>query len=294
MKKKFLYIDCQNANASGSGGAGVYTENLINYLNQNQQALNVSLHLDNLPGENNNHLKVTLRGIARDLAQYILPSKAYEQLISLYKYLKTRKSQLTQIKLPKDSNNFESNSSQMIIAHEVTNYSVHPQYAVSKIKSNLKLVATFLDVQDFFYPEFFSDTDLLSRRQSYSFFKEYGDHFIAISEYTKSTMVEILKIPAEKISVVYLGYDVSPPTPDVEFEQKIAEFGRYLIYPAKLWMHKNHQGLFEAMSECKHDLRKAKVTLILTGGFKSLELRKLKAELHRLGIEDLVLHMGFL
>jgi glycosyltransferase involved in cell wall biosynthesis len=156
------------------------------------------------------------------------------------------------------------------------------------------LLVSFLDVQDLFYPENFADKSLTLRRLYYNFYKDRGDLFFAISEFTKKTMIEKLGIDGSKIIVTHLAADDCQkvrPSPDAF--QWAQAFEKYLIYPAKVWPHKNHAFLFRVMARRRDELRKAGIQLLLTGGFKPADEQLLGELIQNNGIQDLVQVLGF-
>jgi len=70
--------------------------------------------------------------------------------------------------------------------------------------------------------------------------------------------------------------------------------GRYLLYPAKTWKHKNHEFLIRAIGIRRDELAREGIKLVLTGGYVYPrdvdELRRLCAE-HR--VDRLVEVLGF-
>jgi glycosyltransferase involved in cell wall biosynthesis len=184
-------------------------------------------------------------------------------------------------------------SADKIIFHEITNYSSSSEAARMLLLPSSRLCVTFHDIQDLYYPEYFTDVDLQYRRCHYAFYKDLAHQFFAISEFTKQTMIEKLGIPAEKIHVTYLGGDgfKGPVNPAADAFAK--KFGRYLIYPAKFWKHKNHEFLLKAFSARKEEFRRQGIRLLLTGGFAESDVYTLTKLSQVAGIQDLVQVLGF-
>jgi glycosyltransferase involved in cell wall biosynthesis len=187
------------------------------------------------------------------------------------------------------------NHGNRIVLHELTNYTSCGELARICLSPNNRLLVSFLDVQDYYYPENFTDKSLTLRRLHYSFYKDRGDLFLAISEFTKQTMIEKLGIDGGKIIVTQLAADhcqkVQPSLDTVEWA---TTFGRFLIYPSKAWPHKNHAFLFRAMAHRRDELRKAGIQLLLTGGFYPVDEQLLGELIQQNGIQDLVQVLGFL
>ncbi len=56
-----------------------------------------------------------------------------------------------------------------------------------------------------------------------------------------------------------------------EVSSWVRSFGRYWIYPAKAWAHKNHEFLLKAIGKRAAEIKKAGLRLLLTGGFSSAD-----------------------
>jgi glycosyltransferase involved in cell wall biosynthesis len=114
----------------------------------------------------------------------------------------------------------------------------------------LPSVMTLVDIQEVFYPQFFSAADLHVREYHYPSSTRSADRVVTISEFSKSTFVEHHDISPEKIVVAHLCADPSyfrapeiqspPPTP--------IPFARFVFFPANRWLHKNHDVLLRTLA----------------------------------------------
>jgi len=125
-------------------------------------------------------------------------------------------------------------------------------------------VLTVLDMQHEFLPQFFSRKDLALRRLRWQPSARAADHIIAISEFTKRTLVERYGISSDRITAIPLacrremldetgvaGVDLPAPLDD----------GRpFVVYPASPLGAKNHGRLLDALVRHGGELR-----LVLTG-----------------------------
>ena len=124
-----------------------------------------------------------------------------------------------------------------------------------------------------------------------------ADRVIADSQSTKADLVELLGIPASKISVILLGNDVVPPAPE-EFERpEVVEFWkgvpeRYLLFVGTAEPRKNLQLLLRACALIKDQLAAGKVKLCLTGagGWKQEATESLIAQLQ---LEPFIVRLGY-
>jgi len=73
----------------------------------------------------------------------------------------------------------------------------------------------------------------------------------------------------------------------------VQSFGRYWIYPAKAWKHKNHAFLLAGLGKRRIELKRAGVQLLLTGGFNDEERLQLESLIHKNGLNAVVKVLGF-
>jgi glycosyltransferase involved in cell wall biosynthesis len=118
-------------------------------------------------------------------------------------------------------------------------------------------VVTLLDVQHHELPHMFSRAERRLRSWAYDGAARDADLVITISEHAKAGIVEHVGVPAERIRVIGLGVDHDRFTPDGPRRE---DLGDYVLYPANLWPHKNHERLLAAWRATDPDL-----TLVLTG-----------------------------
>ena len=149
----------------------------------------------------------------------------------------------------------------------------------------LPVILSVMDLQHEYFPELFSTQDLANRRAAFGPSAKRADAVIAISNYTKQSLVWKIGLPEKKVSVIYLDGDLST-TPDVS----LALPKEFMYYPAADWAHKNHLALFEAMKQLK-DAGKPCPCLVLTG-VVSDRLPKLQIAIHTSGLDDKIVHLG--
>ncbi|MGI9658198.1 MAG: glycosyltransferase family 4 protein [Gaiellaceae bacterium] len=118
-------------------------------------------------------------------------------------------------------------------------------------------IVTVHDLQHLVLPAFFSRAERMYRRLIYAPSIRRARAVIAISQHVKNTVIELLEIPAEKITVSHFGLDHSTLKPD-SFERE-----PFIIYPANRWPHKNHARLIDALDELRRT--RPEMRLVLTG-----------------------------
>jgi len=188
---------------------------------------------------------------------------------------------------------FNGKSTDPVVFHEMTNYSSCAEIARVVLSPSVRLCVTFHDVQDLIYPEYFGDSELQARRCFYSFYKDVAQQFFAVSEFTKRSMVERLNIPPDRIKVTYHGGDGFQDSIEPAHDAHAKEFGRYLIYPAKPWKHKNHEFLLRAISARRGEFKRQRLRVLLTGGFAKADAEALAKEMDKHRVRDEVLILGF-
>jgi glycosyltransferase involved in cell wall biosynthesis len=117
-------------------------------------------------------------------------------------------------------------------------------------------VTTVLDLQHEFLPRFFSRAELAYRRIVYAWSVRRSRLVITISRHAARAVIERLGVPEDRVRPIHLGLDHSVFGPGRE------ERGRFLVYPARPWPHKNHERLFEAFAVLRS--RHPDLELVLT------------------------------
>ena len=113
-------------------------------------------------------------------------------------------------------------------------------------------VLTLHDVQHHDQPQFFSSAQRRWRHHAYDMPAKSAAIVITVSEHAKSRVVERLDIPPDRVEVIYHGVDHSLFRP-TEGDESVALDGlgpgeRFILYPAALWAHKNHEALIDALA----------------------------------------------
>jgi glycosyltransferase involved in cell wall biosynthesis len=146
-----------------------------------------------------------------------------------------------------------------------------------------------MDIQEEYWPSFFSKQDLESRRISHKGSIMMAEHTITISEYTKRTIVDKYKINPKKISAIHLGYD------EALFKKNPAKLTyslpqKYFFYPAASWPHKNHLRLLEAFAKVVESYPDFHLVL---SGIKMQQDSAIQDKIKALKLDDRVHSLGF-
>jgi len=115
---------------------------------------------------------------------------------------------------------------------------------------------------------------------------------VTTSEYSRARLVDYLGLDPSRVEVVPMGIDHDRFQPQRRAaDDRLAPRlpARFLVYPANLWPHKNHARLFEALARVSD----RELNLVLTGNDYGRGA-ELKARARRAGVEDRVVHLGYL
>jgi glycosyltransferase involved in cell wall biosynthesis len=163
-----------------------------------------------------------------------------------------------------------------------------PQQSLFPKRVGVAAVLTVVDVQHLYHPENVAWFDRLFRPAIYPYSLRRAAHVIAISEFTRTTLLARCGVAAEKVTTIPLGYDGGGG--DVAPTERVR--GPYLYYPAATFAHKNHAELLRSYATLRGrgDLT---AKLVLTG-MKTPAWKGLARLARQLGIADDVVHLGFL
>jgi glycosyltransferase involved in cell wall biosynthesis len=130
-------------------------------------------------------------------------------------------------------------------------------------------VITVHDLQHEYYPQFFHPDELRHRRHFYPESCAVADHVIAVSEFTRSCVIERYGVEPDRVSAIWEAagsdFDWSAAQERVPaIRRHYALPSDYVLYPANTWRHKNHLRLVEAVARYRR-LYGEGLTLVLTG-----------------------------
>ncbi|OGL47676.1 MAG: hypothetical protein A2161_19780, partial [Candidatus Schekmanbacteria bacterium RBG_13_48_7] len=113
-------------------------------------------------------------------------------------------------------------------------------------------VFTLHDIQEKYYPEYFTVEDRFNREFHYPASLKNADHIITVSNFSKESIVKHYHVSPRKIAVVHNAIDpiyfgkIKAIKP-----QNISLPANYIFYPANTWLHKNHDTLLKALKHLK-------------------------------------------
>ena len=163
---------------------------------------------------------------------------------------------------------------------------------------HLRNILIVHDLQHEYHPEFFSSQVLEERKKVFGESILRADYLVAVSDYTRNTVIERLKIDPDRIVTVYEAADpifhpenrTTGNKARVLRKYNLPENG-YLFFPARTWPHKNHKGAFEALHMLNREYGQD-LLLVCTGGQGEAHSDLLKFR-NELGIEDKIIFLGY-
>ena len=157
-------------------------------------------------------------------------------------------------------------------------------------------VLTLHDLQELYYPDFFSLQERIIRFAVTRFLSRKAESIICESNYVKRDIIKFLKIDNNKIKVI-------PAPPPISFsnfkvyEEKEKIFkgkyslpDEYLYYPASFWPHKNHIKLIKAFKIVSN--LHPELSLVLSGA-KHKNFPNVMNTIKDLKLQNRVLYTGY-
>lgn len=169
-----------------------------------------------------------------------------------------------------------------------------PLFFVSPRNCPIPTVASILDIQHEFYPQYFEESVLNEIRERTKNTLANVDGIITISEYSKETIVDKYGIDGSKIVVTHLNadseFDKELDTNKLsDIKSGIAE--NYIFYPANSWPHKNHINLLRAYKILKERYSIA-YKLVFTGDSKQKKA-EIDEFIRKNNLDDDVIYLGY-
>jgi glycosyltransferase involved in cell wall biosynthesis len=159
-------------------------------------------------------------------------------------------------------------------------------------------VSIIYDLQYKLYPEFFSAEDVVHRDQTFIDASRRSTVLAAISDYTRKTAIEHGNLDPAHIKTIPLHISQHSLRNAERDETILGRLhliaGKYLIYPANFWKHKNHEMLLTAFGIARSSGRLAGDVRLICTGATGARQQWLKQAAHGLGLEKHVLFPGYL
>jgi glycosyltransferase involved in cell wall biosynthesis len=157
-------------------------------------------------------------------------------------------------------------------------------------------VITIPDIQQEYYPAFFTRAELSERALMYSPSCQEATAVIAVSQFSKGCMIEKYRLPPEKVHCVYEAgvervYDPTRVPTAEEIRRKYHLPTTYAFYPANMWPHKNHHLLILALYRLRQ-VYGIKLSLVLTGDDMG-QWTRLEALIRHFQLQEQVRYLGY-
>lgn len=171
-----------------------------------------------------------------------------------------------------------------------------PFTAPTYSEAGIPTVATIYDLQYKTYPEFFSPLDVAHRDRVFLEACKRGTMLSAISNYSRTKVINYGKLDPKKIRTIYLRMAQRISITSGLSDSVLKNFGlnarKYFIYPANFWKHKNHEILLTAFGMAARQGLPSDIKLLCTGapGERSIFLSKAVKEMN---LEGRIIFPGF-
>ena len=169
--------------------------------------------------------------------------------------------------------------------------SAYPHFYLNK-----PFVFTLHDMQERYYPEFFSRYERFSRWLNSRTLAKSANKIICESEFVKKDIIKFIGVDRSKIHIIQ-----SPPEAFLTLEYNETQCERirvkynlpekFIFYPAQCWFHKNHIKLVEAFNIVQKNI--VDIYLILTGAQQN-NYHNLINKINELGLYYKVIHLGYI
>ena len=125
------------------------------------------------------------------------------------------------------------------------------------------------DVQDLDIPQNFDRSILELRQKNWDMLRDLSNFkVIAMSNFTRNKLVELLQIPKNRIKVIGAGLNpISTSLFDVSSDiRSLTGSRKYILLLSKFWKHKNMQDLFRSISNLDDTLEEENLYIFRVGG----------------------------
>lgn len=134
---------------------------------------------------------------------------------------------------------------------------------------DIPYICTMHDVQELHFPQYFTSAEREYRAIHFRRSINNAAHVVVSYEHVKRDLVRLFGCPDDKVSVMPLpvtGCEATPLTHSdaSAAETKFNQLGRFILYPAQTWQHKNHIRLIDAFEIATNELE-TPLSLVCTG-----------------------------
>jgi len=173
-----------------------------------------------------------------------------------------------------------------------------PFTAPMAVDPDVPVVSVVYDLQYLAYPEFFAREDRETRDRNFRFVCETADRIVCISDFVRNDVLRASGRAPETVSRVHIGVTDRVPRVSAREMREVTRAldlvpGRYLLYPANFWPHKNHEMLLDAFAQYRRRAAGTDLKLVCTGA-DSPRKAELKHRASRRDLDGAVVFSAFL
>jgi glycosyltransferase involved in cell wall biosynthesis len=172
-----------------------------------------------------------------------------------------------------------------------------PFTAPTYFTMKLPTVCVIYDLQYKTYPGFFSAAEVTQRDRTFIEASRRSTALVAISDYSRDAAIKHGHLDPDHIKTVHLHISQHSLLNAARDETILGRLqlaaGKYLIYPANFWKHKNHEMLLTAYGMARSSGLADDVRLVCTGA-PGLRQQWLKQAAENMGLGEHVLFPGYL
>jgi glycosyltransferase involved in cell wall biosynthesis len=219
------------------------------------------------------------RRLLRKLLRKLLPPQVVEKIGALYARLFHR--------MPAESPLLRRLSADLLFC---------PFTGIGCFDPAVPVVCVVADLQYLYYPEFFSPEDRHGRERNFRQVSRAASRLVCISEYTRGTVVAQPEVSPARTTVIHIAARERLARPDPAVCERVLsglQAGRFLLYPANFWRHKNHEMLLTAFGMYRAAHAATDLKLVLTGA-PSPRRDELQEATRRMGLSGAVIFAGYL
>lgn len=134
----------------------------------------------------------------------------------------------------------------------------------------IPLVSIVYDLQHLTYPEFFADEQRRYRQKHIEDACRHATRVVCISDSVRSSLISNVTVAQANVLTIHLGLlqNLTGLTAS-EASSLLGRLGltqgRFMLYPANFWQHKNHDALIHAMRRFRQENPKSDLRVVCTG-----------------------------
>ncbi|MFA6537747.1 MAG: glycosyltransferase family 1 protein [Patescibacteria group bacterium] len=164
-----------------------------------------------------------------------------------------------------------------------------PAHTLPFRKAKKKTVVTIHDIGFEHFPKLYNWPAKIYHKFSIQIIKKLADKIITVSEFCKNDLIDVYNLPADKIEVVYNGFDNEKYFVRDSFEKLCQD--SYVLFIGRIEEKKNMPRLIEAFAEFKKkDATNLKLVLVGLPGFG---IQKVKENIEKFNLQNEVILTGW-